>query len=221
MIAFGVAISDQEGFEAVALPGIMRAAESDSQLLCRRDMSIQLAYNEILDEAAAMPDLEGLILLHQDLELTDDSAPERLRRLFQNPRVGLVGPLGAREVTPHPWAAPEGIRGIFREPGHDLRFSSGAQEVALLDGILLALAPWIVRGLRFNMALAEGFHGYDVDFCLRVQAYGGVLVCDDIPYFHHRVPTDDYEAQSIAGVRLAEMWDSDLRPREWAGAFVQ
>jgi hypothetical protein len=221
MIAFGVAISDQEAFDALALPGIMRAAESDSQILRRKGMSIQAAYNEILDEAAAMPDLEGVVLLHQDLELTDDSAGDRLRRLFRDPHVGLVGPLGARNVTPHLWPAPEGICGTFREPGHDLRLSSGPQRVAVLDGILLALAPWVVRGLRFNMALAKGFHGYDVDLCLRVRAHGGTSLCDDIPYFHHRTATDDYEKQGLAGIALAKMWDPDLRPRQWASAFLQ
>ena len=219
MIAFGVAISDSAKYERFALSGIRRAAEPDSLVLTRTGTSLQNAYNSMMDEVAGRSDLEALVLLHQDLELTDDSLACRVRRIFQDRLVGLAGPLGARDVTAHLWPAARDLYGIFREPHAERRFSTGSQEVDGVDGILLVLAPWVVRGLRFSEALADGFHGYDVDINLRVRAHGGRVICDDIPYFHHREPSEDYDAQRQAGITLAEMWDPALRPRQWLPAF--
>lgn len=221
MIAFGTAVSDPAAYEEEALPGIERAAEPDSAILTRAGRTIWQAYDEIMDEAAAQPALEALVLLHQDLELTDDSLPSRVRRLFRDRRTGLVGALGARDVKLHLWLASRELYGTVAARGIDRRFSSGSQEVEGVDGALLVLAPWVVRGLRFGEPPAGGFHGYDVDIAMRVRAHGGRVLCDDIPYFHHRdrARKNDYEAQRLAAVAMARMWDPALRPPEWAPAF--
>ena len=221
MIAFGVAISDQAAFERLALPGIERAAEPDSALLTRRGLPIHRAYNELLDEAAALPGLEALALLHQDYELTDASLPARVRRLFRDPCVGLAGSLGARNAVLHLWLASRELYGGVAAPGIERRFSEGPREVDGLDGALLVLAPWVVRGLRFGELEPGGFHGYDVEISMRVRAHGGTILCEDMPHFHHRprAERDDYEAQRRAAVALARRWDPRLRPREWAPSF--
>ncbi|HEX6687817.1 MAG TPA: glycosyltransferase [Solirubrobacterales bacterium] len=219
MIAFGCAVSDPAVYERLAGPGIERAAEPGSPLFISTGLPIRDAYNEILDEAAILPGLEALVLLHQDFELTDDSLPGRVRQIFADPRVGLAGSLGARDVTLHLWLSSRELYGAVAAPGIDRRFSSGPQEVEGVDGALLVLAPWVVRGLRFGGVEAGGFHGYDVDIAMRVRAYGGTVICDDIPHFHHREPKDDYEAQRHAGIVLARMWDPALRPPEWGPAF--
>jgi len=219
MIAFGVAITDRATYERFALPGIERASEPDSRVLTRTGLPIHRAYNEIIDEVAAEPDLKALVLLHQDFELTDDSLPRRVRGLFGDPCAGLAGSLGARNVTLHLWLSSRELYGTVVAPGIDRRFSSRPREVEGVDGALLVLAPWVVRGLHFSDVGVDGFHGYDVDIAMRVRAHGGKVLCDDIPHFHHREPKDDYDAQRLAGIALAKMWDPALRPREWTSAF--
>lgn len=219
MIVFGTAVSDWAIYEEAALPGIERAAEPDSLALTRTGLSIADAYNEMMIEAAGQPDLEALVLLHQDLELTDDSLPRRVRPLFGDPRVGLVGSLGARNVTLHLWLASRELYGSVVATGIERHFTTGAQEVEGVDGALLVLAPWGVRALRFGEMPGVPFHGYDADISLRVRAHGGTVLCDDIPHFHHRVAKDDFGAQRQAGVELARMWDPVLRPREWGPSF--
>lgn len=221
MIAFGVAISDQAAFERLALPGVERASEPDSALLTRAGLPIHRAYNEIMDEAAALPGLEALALLHQDFELTDGSLPAWARRLLRDPCVGLAGSLGARNVDLQTWLASRELYGGVAAPGIERRFSEGAVEVEGVDGALLVLAPWVVRGLRFAELEPGGFHGYDVEISMRVRAHGGRILCEDIPHFHHRdrAERDDYEAQAGAGVALARRWDPRLRPPEWAASF--
>jgi Glycosyltransferase like family len=219
MLAFATAVSDWATYEQVALPGIERAAEPDSLVLTRTGRTIWTAYNEMMDEAAEHPDVEALVLLHQDLELTDDSLPGRARRLFSDPRIGIAGPLGARNVRLHVYLSSRDLYGVVKAPGVDRRFSDGGEEVEGIDGALFVLAPWVIRGLRFGGGLADGFHGYDVDISWRVRAHGGRAVCEDIPYFHRHEPKGDFAGQRRAGLALARMWDPGLRPREWAPAF--
>lgn len=219
MIAFGTAISSTTTYERIALPGIERAAEPGSVILTRSGHdSIQQPYNEIMEEAAALADLEGLVLLHQDLELTDDSLPRRVREVFADPCVGLTGPLGGRLSKPHAWLRPDIAFGTV-DPGTPRREVVGSEEVDAVDGALLILAPWVVRGLCFGPGLTEYFHGYDVDLGLRVRAHGGKVICHEFPCHHRREIKDDYEAQWVAGIVLGGMWDPALRPRAWSAAF--
>lgn len=221
MIVFGSGVSDRQVYERIALPSVRRVAEPDSRILVRegRD-SIQAPYNEMMDEAAALADLEALVLIHQDLELTDDSLLERVRSLLRDSRTGLIGALGACDVAPHRWLEPGALYGTSMAPGIATRHSVGAHEVVGVDGSLLVVAPWAVRTLRFSERLAESFHGYDADFSFRVRASGGRVMCDDIPYFHHMSRSwDDAGAVAQSACLLAEMWDPALRPPEWAPAF--
>jgi Glycosyltransferase like family len=224
MIAFATAVTDLATYEEVALPSIRRIAEPDSAILSRIGCdSIQRPYNEMMDEAAAMPGLEALVLLHQDLQLLDEDLLVRVRRVFRDPLVGLFGPLGGRASKLHRWLAPDEVFGFAIGPDQaDLeepRISVGPHEVDGLDGALLIAAPWVVRGVRFSEALAEHFHGYDVDISVRVRARGGKIVCEDFPCRHHMLFKHDYAEQQAAGVALAKMWDPTLRPREWGPAF--
>lgn len=224
MIAFATAVSDQSTYEEVALKGIERAAEPDSMILTRRGYdSIQQPYNEMMDEAAAWPSLEALVLLHQDLELLDDSLPGRVRRVFEEPDVGLLGVLGGRLTRFHCWLTPDRPFGFAIGPNprplRDPRISVGAHQVDMVDGAAIVAAPWVVRTIRFAEALATQFHGYDTDISRRVVAHGGRVMCEDVPCRHHTTLKADYDAQRVAGVMLARMWDPTMRPREWAPSF--
>jgi GT2 family glycosyltransferase len=222
MFALGCAVSDQRTFEAVALPCLRTISEPDTVLLTRRGHdSIQRPYNEMIEEAGALSDLEGLVLMHQDMELTDDSLLARVRPLLGEPRVGAVGVLGGRDVPPHCWWEAEQLFGTARTPLVDIRHSAGSHEVEVVDGALLALAPWVVRELRFSEELAADFHGYDLDLCLQIRAAGGRVVCNDIPYMHHMSrPWADDEQYMRAGRALARRWGRNLDPRERIPSFA-
>lgn len=221
MLVFGCAVSEVTVYKQVALPGIRRAAEADSIILMRRGHdSIQAPYNEMMEEAAAMPDLEGLVLLHQDLELLDDSLPRRLRRVFEDdPQVGLLGTLGGRSSKVHRWFPPEEVFGSISPEGGGTSPASEPLEVDGVDGALLMLAPWVVRSLRFSTAFARCFHGYDADIGYRVRACGGKVICYEVPCIHRRMEKNDFDVQREAAVALAQMWEPTMRPREWQPAF--
>jgi GT2 family glycosyltransferase len=217
VIAFGSAITSPETYERFALPGIRRVQEPDSPLLSRSGYdSIQRPYNEILDEAAALDDLEALVLVHQDLELTDRGFLANMRRLLAQPGVGVVGMAGARAISGLGWWEGEVYGGCFA-PGFSGRFSIGSHEVEMVDGALLVLAPWVVRTIRFDETFSSDFHGYDVDFCLQARAAGGRVIVTDIGYHHDwtKDPGDDRERWTAASIRLSRKWEPELWPAAW------
>jgi GT2 family glycosyltransferase len=82
-------------------------------------------------------------------------------------------------------------------------------EVDTLDGLLLVLAPWAVRNLRFDELLGR-FHGYDFDFCLQVRAAGRKVATADLKIVHHHSLEllDDPEMWVEANVRLTDKWEN-------------
>jgi hypothetical protein len=220
VIAFGTAVTDGAAYATMALPGIERAAEADSLVLTREGHgSIQRACNELLEEAAERSDLEALILLHQDLELRDDTLLARLRPLLADPRVGLLGLAGGRGLRSLAWWESD-LYGAAYVPAQSTRFSRGSFEVDVVDGVLLVLAPWAVRMLRFDEAFAADFHGYDVDIALQVRSVGGRVIATDVEYFHHwlKDPAEDRASWVRNAVRLQRKWDRGLWPAAWSGA---
>jgi hypothetical protein len=224
MIAFATAVSDRSIYERVALPGMERVVEADSIVLTREGHdTIRRPYNEMMDALVDRQDLEALVLLHQDLELLDDSLLGRLRREFRKPDVGLLGVLGARLSRLHIWLTPDRPFGYAIGPNpkklRNAHISLGPHEVDIIDGALIAMAPWVVRAIRFDERLSNHFHGYDIEISRRVAAHGGKVICDDIPCHHRTTLTTDYDAQRAAGVALARAWDPALRPQEWKPSF--
>ena len=72
MIAFGCPITAPDSYERFAKPGIDAVAEPGAAVFAyRATSSIFRSYNLILDQAAAIEDLEALVLVHQDTELVD------------------------------------------------------------------------------------------------------------------------------------------------------
>jgi Glycosyltransferase like family len=227
MIAFGTSITRPEVFARAAEPGIRRAAEPDSAVLAMPAVgTIFRSYNALLDQAAALPDLEALVLVHQDTELVDADLCDKVRAALGDPAVGIVGCVGAVGVRSIAWWEASVTLASFinryeEHGGGDLHSFSWAWddappyahtgEVETLDGFLLVLAPWTVRNLRFDESLGE-FHGYDLDYCLQVREAGRKVVTADFRAIHHRplemIP--DPERWVAAHVAVAEKWDGRI-----------
>lgn len=227
MIAFAVAVTKPDVHARCALPGIRRAAEPNSVVLDDAATgTIFESYNALLDRAAALADLEALVLVHQDAELATPGFGAVIREALADPAVGVVGCVGAVGVRSIAWWEGSVTLASFANRyddhgGGDLpAFSwdwddappyARTGEVETLDGFVLVLSPWAVRELRFDQALG-GFHGYDLDFCLQVREAGRKVVTADFRAIHHRplrmVP--DLDEWVNAHVRVAEKWDGRI-----------
>lgn len=185
MIAFGVCIGSPEKFRQCAVPGLRRHAPADSPIAeSEGNASILRAYNEMLDAFKDVPDLEALVLLHEDVELRDPRFAEKVRAALADPDVAVVGAVGARGVSSLEWWQGEGV-GRCAETRGLVAFEERAGAVDVVDGLLLVLSPWAVRNLRFDEDTFTGFHAYDADFCFAARAAGRRVEVIDVELFHH------------------------------------
>lgn len=227
MLAFGTAITKPEVYGRCAQPGIERAAEPDSVVLAMpAPGTIFRSYNALLDQAAELPDLEALVLVHQDTEIVGTDFPERVREALADAAVGIVGCVGAIGVRSIAWWEASVTLASFinryeEHGGGDVHSFSWTWddappyahtgEVETLDGFLLVLSPWAVREVRFDEDLGE-FHGYDLDYCLQVREAGRKVVTADFRAIHHRplemVP--DPDRWVAAHIAVAEKWDGRM-----------
>jgi hypothetical protein len=227
VIVFGTAVTDSDTYERYAVPGIHRAAESDSVVHAHQSAgSVFRNYNLLLDKAAAHEGLEALVLIHQDCELVDSDFAARIRKVLSDPDVAVVGcagSIGVRSIAwwqgALRWAAlthryPEFGGGDFPAiswSDEELPAYASPGEVDSIDGFVIVLSPWAVRNLRFDESLGK-LHGYDYDICMQAKAAGKKVVAADFRAIHHHSLEliNDPETWIQTHVRLAEKWDDQL-----------
>src|SRR4051812_50024822 len=122
------------------MPGIL-LANPDAHVIVRRGQrSIHEGYNSILDEAAQIDGLEGLVLLHDDTAIEDTDTEAKLRKALSAPDVAVAGVIGGRDPPAMAWGGGQrGRRGRGNpQGGPDL--GSRPPPVATRDGLLPLLA---------------------------------------------------------------------------------
>jgi Glycosyltransferase like family len=227
VIAFGCPITEPDEYARCAAPGIRRALEPDSVVFAEDAVgSLFKSYNHLLDKAASLPELEAIVLLHQDTEIVDSDFCDKVRVALADPGVGVVGCVGAIGVRSIAWwegsvTLASFIHRYKEHGGGDLPAFSWSWseappyartgEVDTLDGFLLAVSPEIARSIRFDESLGR-LHGYDLDFCLQVREAGKRVMTADFRAVHHHSlelvsdPTGWVEAH----VKLAEKWEGRI-----------
>lgn len=221
-----------EVYERRARVGIERAAEPTSKILAHAAAgSVARSLNLMLDTAAALDDLEALVLVHEDAEILDPDACGKLRAAFRDPDVALVGCVGASGVSDIAWW--DGVVGwnsaryrYGELGGGDLLWrpagvSAEPGEVDTLYGVLLAFSPWAVRHLRFDESIGM-LHGYDYDVCRQARAASRKVRAVDIDLAHHHSLdlVTQIEIWVGAHMRAADLWDTgapgaDAPDEEW------
>lgn len=227
MIIFGTAVTDSEVYDRCAMPGIRRAAEPDSIVFAHHTAgSVFRNYNLLLDKSAPHEDLEGLVLLHQDVEIADRDFLVRVRKAFSDADVAVIGCAGAVGVRSIAWWqgavtwASMTLRypeyGGGDEPAMSWRRDTAPSyantgEVDSIDGLVMVLSPWAVRELRFDESLGK-LHGYDFDICMQARTAGKKVVTADLRVIHHHSLEliRDPETWVQSYVRLVEKWDGQL-----------
>jgi hypothetical protein len=227
LIAFGCPITSPEEYARCAEPGLERAAEPDSAILAGPATgSIFESYNHLLDKATSLPDLEAVVLLHQDTEIVDADFCQKVRGALKDPDIGVVGCVGAIGVRSIAWwegsvTLASFIHRYEEHGGGDLPAFSWSWseappyarigEVDTLDGFLLAIAPEVARGIRFDESLGR-LHGYDLDFCLQVREAGKRVMTADFRAIHHHSLelVSDTEGWIEAHMRIADKWEGRM-----------
>lgn len=224
VIAFGCSIIAPDVYEARANVGFQRAAEADSVTLALAAAgSVARSYNLLFDSAAKLPELEALVLAHEDAEIADPAFCAKLRSTLSDPEVGVVGCVGARGAGGIAWwdgdvTWSSTVYHYGELGGGELCLPSdqaGAPgEVDTVYGVMMAFSPWVVRNLRFDESVGM-LHGYDFDICRQARRAGRKVVAADLRVAHHHSLdlVKDIEIWVGAHMRAAELWD-DSGPQD-------
>lgn len=223
VIAYGCSILKPDVYRRAAEPGIRRAAEPGSVILANAATgSVARSLNLLLDQAAGLPGLEALVLVHEDAELLDADFASRLRSALSDPDVAIVGCVGARGVRDIAWwdGTVTWNSAAYRYSelgGGRLSFPVAADpspgEVDAVYGVLMALSPWAVTHLRFDESVGM-LHGYDFDVCRQAHAAGRRILAADLHVAHHHSLdlVSEIEIWVGAHMRAAELWDEQGPP---------
>lgn len=143
--------------------------------------SLAVAHNRILDHYAA--DHDGpVVLLHDDLEITDPDMEAKILVALEEPDVALVGVCGgASDASLAWWNGP--TLGHQRTDSMTLDFGQRTGEAGVLEGSFLAFSPWAVRHLRYDTQY-PGFHNAD-EVCQAARWAGRRLIVADVDTWHH------------------------------------
>lgn len=197
VLAYGVCVSSWEKLQRNVVARI-----GDAQLLgLSGQTSIAVAYNAILD-AYQGHGLDVLVLQHDDLELVDPGAEEKLLAAVSLPDVALVGVAGGRGVRGLSWWNYSPLGHQMTDSG-PVSFGERAGEVCALEGSFLVFSPWAIANLRFDTSY-PGFHGYDCDVAMTARLLRKKVLVVDLDTHHH----------STLGFK------SDSIYKEWAQADV-
>jgi hypothetical protein len=209
VFAYGVCVGGSARFETVLRPSLERAGLGP--VMSRTDQrSIFDAYNLLLDEAVARwPDLEGVVLVHEDVVIRNGGFEDRLREALSAPAAGLVGVVGGRGQTEMSWWKSRELFGHVAHATHVDDYSRGIAHVDAVDGLLMALSPQAARTCRLDGRGYPGFHGYDSELCAVVRERGLRVLVADLDVFHDCKPTD---------WRQPELWWAAFEwARRWRG----
>lgn len=208
----GVCAGSSGSFERIALPALQRLTEVHHVVVRRDQHCIATAYNSILDEVSETPGLDGVLLIHDDVELRDPEVFTKLRHRFADPVVGLVGVIGARRVKSLRWWDWD-KRGRVSETRGVLDFGRFDDEVDCVDGLFLAIAPAVARTVRFDDVTFPRFDGYDVDYGFQVRRAGYTVRLVEVDLHHHTKATFADEVEFERALRaFSGKWGLTVTP---------
>lgn len=205
MISYGCCVGSWDRFQANVVPRTM-----DREVVALYGQtSIALAYNKILTAYAqpTRPLPRALVLQHDDLEITDPNAEEKILEAFQDPTVALVGVAGGSAAQGLAWWNVDPI-GHQLTDSMNIDFGARTGYVDSLEGSILIFSPWAIQYLEFDLHY-PGFHGYD-EISMRVKAKGKRNLVIDLDTYHHtKVGFDSVASQNEwlrADKRFRERW---------------
>lgn len=179
MIAYGCCVGSWDKFKRYV------ARDDRVVLAVSGQTSITKAYNGILNYFARpelVADVDALVLQHDDLEIIDPNAEEKILRAVAPRDVALAGVAGGSGAQSLAWWNGT-TYGWQRLDSGVLELGPRVGDVELLEGSFLVFSPWAIRRLRFDDAFT-GFHGYD-EVAATAHSLGARVTVTDIDTHHH------------------------------------
>jgi GT2 family glycosyltransferase len=213
VIVVGCCVGPGGRYERIAGPALHRVLRpQDEVVLVEGATSITAAYNSVLARARAADSCEGVLLIHDDLELGGPQVRDQLVQALHEPGVGLVGVVGGRDLAWGKWWSGRALAGHVVDRLGDRVLGPLHADVDAVDGCLLLVAPAALH-LDFDVVGFPAFHGYDVDFSLQVRDAGLRVVTRPVEHRHRdKGNTGDQTAFELAMRTLERKWPTWIRP---------
>lgn len=175
-------------------------------------MSITKAYNL----GAEKSKFQNLLFLHEDIVFHTKGWGEKLSDHLDKENTGIIGVAGSSYVpaAPSSWTVDEkyNFANILQGNKQNTEFfhiqstKANKTKVFAVDGVFLAIKKENFIQFKFDENL-PGFHGYDLDFSLRVSKKYQNYVVDDILIQH------------FSGGNLDKVWfDANVKVKEKLGS---
>lgn len=213
MIAYGVCVRSQEAFQRYCLPGIVTHGGEAAVLLTATDVPLSVGYNDILDAAAELDDLEALVLLADDCTIEDTEWQDKvLSGVLEGTDVG--GVIGASGGTGLDWWSWDARHGGLRTPRGEIRHDRGSTIVEIVDGSCIILSPKAVQTLRFGAETFGSDHGAEIDLCFQAAEADLYVRVLDLDVTQHGEGVEDRgPAYDIAAAAFQAKWAHRLTDR--------
>lgn len=178
-LAYGLCVASWERFaKYVDHNGVIA---TDSPVLALDGAkSIASGYNQILD-AYKGRGYDAVVLMHDDLEITDPLFEHKVIAALMGQDVALVGVAGGGPFLK--WWDHNPIGHQMTDSGL-IDFGRRSGDVDMLEGSVMVFSPWAVENLRCDERYTDFRSGWD-DVCLTARAAGKRVVVVDADTHHH------------------------------------
>ena len=180
------------------------------------------AYNKGVERSKG----DILLLLHDDVTYRSNGWGKTIEHILQDESIGLVGAIGSHVMPDFPAYYSESPyisshnadndEGVLKAHTHGYWDEQGLAEVSVVDGQQMFIPRRLFPPLMFDESRYTGFHGYDMDISMQVQALGKrVVVTNKIDSEHiwserkwenRNMTSQLYEAMDI----FVDKWRSRL-----------
>ncbi|TKC03262.1 glycosyltransferase [Pedobacter cryotolerans] len=181
---------------------------------------------EVYNNGANKAKFEILCFMHEDIAYRTSNWGKLLVDTFKkNTSIGVLGVVGSsyKSLAPSGWGA-DSNHGTTtfsnyiqcykksdkeKELIYNNPKGTSPAEVVVLDGLWLSTTRTIALARPFDEKLLEGFHCYDIDFCLNVGREYGVFVTYDILIEHFS--EGSYDAKWLEDtLKIQNKWENIL-----------
>ena len=152
---------------------------------------------KVYNEGAVKAKYDILCFIHEDVILHSDNWGTKLVRLLEDQTIGLVGVSGAVYKSKYPGAWTACDINLYRsstiqhfkhsvKPIHSIYNPQMKtyDEVAVVDGVFLAMRKKVWEQNNFDEILLTGFHCYDIDISIRIGSSHKLVVTHEIILEH-------------------------------------
>lgn len=144
----------------------------------RNQLSIFQAYNRGVQRSKG----DILCFMHDDLLMHTNGWGTIVSEEFEDDSIGMIGVAGSHIMPKAPmywWSSPyiaqynwETDNGVTKENITVDTFYGDLADVAVVDGLFFCIPKSLFANLRFDDAGYTGFHAYDMDMSMQIQALG-------------------------------------------------